>query len=828
MERCGCALAVALAYTVGSRTAPPSPEAQQALEVAVIGSALGLCLLVGLAEVHKARQMLRLQPIEASLFETLNYRLECWWATTSYAIPLSLVYVIFTLNLVGGCLFAVANRRGLFDSTFTTWLFMSDPGAQADAMGLIPFAMTIAGLLCFGFLISLITEYVGDKVSQIKKGNSRVIESGHTVILGHSSHLEPLIKQIALANESEGGGTVAVLTDRGLERTATQSTRVVVRTGSPLEWDDLRIVSVETARVIICLADNEVSADESDAFVMRTTLVLSAFENVAGYVVAEIRDVDNKERIELTSEHKTECIVAHDLIGRLMIQCARHRGLARVVQELLGFEGDEVYVREWPQLVGLTFLEVQRAFDFATPIGLVVDGHVVVNPQPAAEVRVGHGDKIIVIAEDNDTYRPLPQPVPLDEAVDERLGRQIRSRRSQTLDMENPERQHFLFLGWRRDVMDMIHFLDDVVPPNSTLTIMSTLSVKCRYRDMSENGRKLALHHLTLDHVVGNHVSRRQLQALPLRRYSAILVLSEKSLETNVANKDSLSTAAVVLVRDILNNNADDDNDEHMAASEARHVPPPDAAPSDSTNSSWIGQTLDLLDFVPTRKDSVDTNQDEEDDFEDVDPPPAPSPMSSARSSRPRLRRSGAMKRSASRRGAKLKHALSLMKDPNTANKSKPPPLLICELLDSRMSSTLRRYCEIVASNDCMSRILAMVSESADINAVLSQLLTAASESTLMVQPATMYLTAGEHLSFYQVSLRMQECSDVLVGYFSDDALVINPRDKLKPRTWLSTDRLAIIGCDTRRIANHRRQQLTPRMFATISSVEGDDSEVGG
>jgi hypothetical protein len=53
-----------------------------------------------------------------------------------------------------------------------------------------------------------------------------------------------------------------------------------------------------------------------------------------------------------------EVIVAHDIIGRLMIQCARQPGLAHVLENLMGFDGDEFYLQEWPQLSGCTFGEI--------------------------------------------------------------------------------------------------------------------------------------------------------------------------------------------------------------------------------------------------------------------------------------------------------------------------------------------------------------------------------------------------------------------------------------------------------------------------------------
>ena len=51
-------------------------------------------------------------------------------------------------------------------------------------------------------------------------------------------------------------------------------------------------------------------------------------------------------------------VVAHDIIGRLMIQCARQPGLAFVFSHIFQFDGNEIYIKEWPQLVGRHFEQV--------------------------------------------------------------------------------------------------------------------------------------------------------------------------------------------------------------------------------------------------------------------------------------------------------------------------------------------------------------------------------------------------------------------------------------------------------------------------------------
>ena len=89
-----------------------------------------------------------------------------------------------------------------------------------------------------------------------------------------------------------------------------------------------------------------------------------------GHVVAEMRDIDNTSLVELVGGESVETIVSHDIVGRLMIQVARSKGLAEVYAELLGFEGDEIYIKRWPEFIGKTFDEVLLSFDTAVPIGI--------------------------------------------------------------------------------------------------------------------------------------------------------------------------------------------------------------------------------------------------------------------------------------------------------------------------------------------------------------------------------------------------------------------------------------------------------------------------
>ena len=50
-------------------------------------------------------------------------------------------------------------------------------------------------------------------------------------------------------------------------------------------------------------------------------------------------DLDNEPLVKMVGVEHVQTVVSHDIIGRLMIQCARQHGLASVWQNIMGFEG---------------------------------------------------------------------------------------------------------------------------------------------------------------------------------------------------------------------------------------------------------------------------------------------------------------------------------------------------------------------------------------------------------------------------------------------------------------------------------------------------------
>lgn len=491
-------------------------------------------------------------------------------------------YLLFTstviLITVGGILWYLTTDSSLSESMWSAWTFVADPGTHADSADfsqrIVGVFVTIGGMVIFALVIGIISEDVSSLMDGLRKGSCAVIAHNHTLILGYSDKLIPTIYQIALANESLGGAAIVVLAEMDKEELELRIQRsgidlhgseVIVRTGIPYLQADLKRVSAEDARSIIILSDRtESNADMADVNAVRNVLCLNSMGAPKnGHIVCEICDIDNEDLVRIVGKNTVETFVSHDIIGRLMIQCARERGLSLVLESLLGFDGDEFYIAEWPELTGLNFGQLMYRMDGAVVIGIAcaklpnqVTRRIMLNP--SVDTVLQEGDAVIVIAEDDDTYSPSAEPlfVADDAAAKDVMAHWGRggSPRKHT----RPER--FLFVGWRRDVRDMIRELDKLVSPSSQLMIFCNLSLAERQKRLTEAGfNEELLSNISITHLCGNSTCRKDLEALPLESYDSILILADEEYE-NVNGgasreifADSRTLSCLLLVRDIQN-----------------------------------------------------------------------------------------------------------------------------------------------------------------------------------------------------------------------------------------------------------------------------------
>jgi voltage-gated potassium channel Kch len=422
---------------------------------------------------------------EVTWRDRLRYRFENTLSKGTIAIIGWLALLSAAIIVLAGLVLAVMrvgqdpadheHPYGFFEGMWQSMLRTMDPGVVAGDNGwqlrLLMMVVTIGGIFIVSILIGTITSGLEARLAELRKGRSRVIEDGFTLILGWSSKVYSIIGELLIANENQKDPCIVILAERDkiemedeirAKFPSTRNTRVICRSGNPLDLDDLAVVDPHSARSIIVLAPE---AENPDIHVIKSVLAITnnpSRKPEPYHIVAEIREPRNLEAARLVGGDEAIYIQGEDLIARVTAQTCRQSGLSVVYTELLDFDGAEIYFKQEPGLAGRTYREVIAAYEDSTVMGILrgSDGACLINPP--MDTTFASGDQVIAISEDDDTLvlRPdagggLPDTSAL--AQRERLP-------------AAPER--VLILGWNGKAQAIIEELDNYVAPGSETIVI--------------------------------------------------------------------------------------------------------------------------------------------------------------------------------------------------------------------------------------------------------------------------------------------------------------------------------------------------------------------
>ncbi|CAN4125144.1 unnamed protein product [Withania somnifera] len=192
---------------------------------------------------------------EVPLKKRIAYMVDVCFSNYPYAKLLALLFsTLFLIGYGGLALYAVGDGS-FMEAIWLSWSFIADSGNHADMAGAGPRMVSVlissGGMLIFAMMLGLVSDAISEKVDSLRKGKSEVIESSHILVLGWSDKLGSLLKQLAVANKSIGGGVVVVLAERDKEEMEIDiaklefdfmGTSVICRSGSPLILADLKKV----------------------------------------------------------------------------------------------------------------------------------------------------------------------------------------------------------------------------------------------------------------------------------------------------------------------------------------------------------------------------------------------------------------------------------------------------------------------------------------------------------------------------------------------------------------------------------------------------------
>ncbi len=438
-----------------------------------------------------------------------------------------------------------SQRIGLGEAGWESLVRTLDAGTMGQDTGwrfrFIMLFVTLGGVFVISALVGVLNNALQAKLSELRKGRSRVIESGHTVILGWSQQVFSIISELVQANANQRDPCIAILGEK--DRIAMETeikgnvgptgrTRIVCRHGSPIGLGDLDIVSLHSARSIIVLSPED---NDPDTGVIKTVLAITnnPGRKVEPYhIVAEITDRRNLEAARMVGKDELELVLTGTLVSRIIAQTCRQSGLSVVYTELLDFGGDEIYFKEEPSLTGRTFGEALFAYEDSAVIGLRTAQGPRLNPP--MDTRIAPGDQIIAVSEDDDTIRvsgPGERGVTRDAL---RLRRPTQASAERTL-----------ILGWNWRAPAIIQELDNYVAGGSSVKVVADVP----NMDQAAATRDAGVRNQTVAYEVGDTTDRRTLEALQVETYKHVIVLAYDHVEPQQADARTLVT--LLHLRDI-------------------------------------------------------------------------------------------------------------------------------------------------------------------------------------------------------------------------------------------------------------------------------------
>ncbi len=458
-------------------------------------------------------------------------------ALLSAAIVLALSFVVWRAKLAPPA--DDGARPRFIEIVWMSLMRTLDAGTMGGDAGSWPFliamlAVTFGGIFVISTFIGVLTSGIEGRLEELRKGRSKVVESGHTVILGWSPQVFNVVSELILANESRRNACIVILgqkdkvemQDELAERIGDfKTTRIVCRAGDPIEMTDLEIASVQTSRSIIVLGPE---SEDADSTVIKTLLALvnsPSRRKEKYHIVAEIQHQKNVQVAKLVGKDEVEVVLAGDLISRITVQTCRQSGLSVVYTELLDFGGDEIYFHEEPALVGKTITQALFAYEDSAVMGVFSAKHGS-KILPPLETKIEPGDKLIVVAEDDDAVKLSGKTS---------LPVQLQAIREAAAVAAQPETS--LILGWNARLITIVRELDKYVAPGSMVTVVAD-----KPDGEEELMRACRLERQRLAYSVGDITDRELLESLNPDAFDHIILLSADDVSVQTADARTLVT----------------------------------------------------------------------------------------------------------------------------------------------------------------------------------------------------------------------------------------------------------------------------------------------
>ncbi|KAK9815434.1 hypothetical protein WJX72_003650 [[Myrmecia] bisecta] len=488
----------------------------------------------------------------------------------------------------GGALYSLTSGKSLTAGLISAYgALYKIPGVtvigEVNAMTeMLMHVIWMVGTFTFAIVLGVVTEDIVNTVMAVRSGNYPVLATNHTLILNWNNQTVPLLKQIAIhkteRNSGAYKGPVVILADRDKEDMDAQLRSALK--GFPMEWHtrkgapynivDLQRVAAGQARTIILLdpATEQDPGKKQVAAVLgiqtaRATTTPRPFLRLQPQTVAvqEPEDEKNKSIVQAARnimQASAQKLRLTDLSGRrdmsvLLAHSAVAPGVASVYCTIVqqSRNGVEFYIKDFPELSGLTYGAARRCFDRAIICGYIATdtGALCINPPDSDMMHAA--DRFVALAATG-YFRPDPKRLAtvLEQGGPNstRPATHVESSAEELLaDAASSKAKSIVVAWWDDDISDLCNSLSMFAPKGTTVTIVSETKPE-GFPDEKLSAKLLAS--CKFAHIQGDPAQQALLKKAGVANAHAIIVGGVDSRPPKEG--DALTLSVILLLNDVM------------------------------------------------------------------------------------------------------------------------------------------------------------------------------------------------------------------------------------------------------------------------------------
>jgi ion channel POLLUX/CASTOR len=403
--------------------------------------------------------------------ERLSYQFDTIMSKGTISLVLILFLITAVVVVIAGVLASFINNDSSGVSFWQSLMHAMDSGTLAgDDTSNIGFVIvmsvvTVCGIFITSILIGIINTGFEQKLYSLRKGASKVIETGHTVIIGFNDSIFTILSELIEAGSNHKRNCIIVLGEEDKDAMEElikshiedfKATKILCKSGKLTESFLLDRASLETSKSIIINQDNDFSVIKVILATVNYLKSKNAFHKNS-HITSIIYNKANLDAAKIAGEGKAEVLFFKDALSRIIAHTCQQPGLSLVLTEFFDFAGDEFYFENFPELSNKAFGDILNLFERSTVVGLEHNGKVMLNPP--MDLKLSLEDCVIHLAEDDNTSKPQLQIPGIDLSIEASF---------KNAEIEN---NHLLVLGYNQYLPDILAELDKYADKGTTITI---------------------------------------------------------------------------------------------------------------------------------------------------------------------------------------------------------------------------------------------------------------------------------------------------------------------------------------------------------------------